>query len=76
MYDNEKNALLYRHLIADDGSGKIAELMKELHYKAQAEIALAEQRLKKQLAINEAAIARRNAARAVKASPSKQKLPP
>lgn len=42
LYDAEKNAILYRSLIADDGSGKIAEMMRDLHTKAAAEIALAE----------------------------------
>ena len=42
LYDAEKNAILYKSLIADDGTGKITEMMRDLHMKAAAEIALAE----------------------------------
>ena len=31
LYDNEKNSLLYQHLLCDDGGGNIAGLMRELH---------------------------------------------
>ena len=42
LYDAEKNAILYKSLIADDGSGKITSMMRDLHIKAAAEIALSE----------------------------------
>ena len=58
LYDNEKNALLYTNLLTDDGGGEIAELMRALHRKASREIEEADLRMKRQMAIAEAAQAR------------------
>ena len=58
LYDNEKNSLLYEALLTDDGSGEIAEHMRKLHQKASREIEEADMRMKRQMAIAEAAQAR------------------
>jgi hypothetical protein len=38
LYDSDKNSLLYQQLLADDGTGKVQELMRELHERASTEI--------------------------------------
>ena len=47
LYDNEKNGLLYQRLLHDDGSGRIAEMMRDLHQRAAFEIEESDKRLKK-----------------------------
>lgn len=51
LYDSEKAAILYKNLVADDGTGRMSELMRDLHERAQNELENAENKLKKQLAI-------------------------
>ena len=34
LYDSEKTAILYKNLVQDDGTGNIAELMRDLHERA------------------------------------------
>jgi len=38
LYDSDKNSLLYAHLLDDDGTSNIQELMRILHEKASDEI--------------------------------------
>ena len=72
LYDNEKNSLLYRNLLTDDGSGEIAELMRVLHAKASKEIEESDKRKIRQMAIEEAAQARaRNVKAAISGSTSR-----
>lgn len=54
LYDNHKNSLLYQQLLVDDGSGKIQELMRELHDKASAEIEKQDKLKQRRMAITEA----------------------
>jgi hypothetical protein len=54
LYDSDKNALLYQQLLMDDGTGKVQELMRELHEKASAEIERQEKLRKRRMAITEA----------------------
>ena len=61
LYDNEKQALLYKNLISDDGTGKVAVMMRDLHFRAACAIAEEESRLKKHLAVAEAAKSKRAA---------------
>lgn len=53
LYDCEKNSLLYQNLLEDDGQGNIAEMMRQLHERAYAEIEAEERRKKRNLAITE-----------------------
>ena len=74
LYDNEKNSLLYRNLLTDDGSGEIAELMRALHAKASKEIEESDKRKIRAMAIEEAAQVRaRNVKAAVSGSTSRGK---
>ena len=34
LYDSEKAAILYKNLVADDGTGRMTELMRDLHERA------------------------------------------
>ena len=64
LYDSEKTAILYHNLVVDDGTGKIAEKMRDLHERAKCQLLAAETKLKKQIAIKEAVLARNEAAKA------------
>lgn len=54
LYENEKNTLMYISMLNDDGSGQIAQLMRDLHLRANIEVIEADKRKKRQMAINEA----------------------
>jgi hypothetical protein len=54
LYDSDKNSLLYQQLLLDDGTGKVQELMRELHEKASSEIEKQEKLKKRRMAITEA----------------------
>lgn len=54
LYDSDKNSLLYQQLLMDDGTGKVQELMRELHEKASTEIEKQEKLRKRRMAITEA----------------------
>ena len=47
LYDSEKTAILYHNLVVDDGTGKIAEKMRDLHERAKCQLLAAETKLKK-----------------------------
>jgi ElaB/YqjD/DUF883 family membrane-anchored ribosome-binding protein len=54
LYDSDKNSLLYAHLLDDDGTGNVQELMRILHDKASEEIEKQEKAKKKAMAVSEA----------------------
>ena len=54
LYDNDKNSLLYQLLLIDDGTGKVQQLMRELHDKASFEIEKQDKLRKRRIAITEA----------------------
>lgn len=54
LYDSDKNSLLYQQLLTDDGTGKVQELMRELHERASTEIEKQEKLRKRRMAITEA----------------------
>ena len=54
LYDSDKNSLLYAHLLDDDGTGNVQEMMRLLHEKASDEIEKQEKAKKKAMAISEA----------------------
>ena len=53
LYDADKNSLLYRNLLTDDGNGQIAVLMRQLHDNAYAEIEADDRRRKRNKAMTE-----------------------
>lgn len=54
LYDSDKNSLLYAHLLDDDGTGNVQEMMRLLHEKASDEIEKQEKAKKKAMAISDA----------------------